>query len=119
MRPSLVAAVLFLLGCQGPAPNRPSTEPEVGVATDSATLRQRQLAAITARFLATQDTINGQFNLPGRFQVINGTPGFARNIMLLDSQSGRTWVLCTVKDSTTATDSNWCAMSFFGAANPP
>lgn len=42
----------------------------------------------------------------GRYQIVNGTPTYARNIMLLDTQTGRTWVICSARDSTAA----WCSM---------
>lgn len=31
----------------------------------------------------------------GRWQVVNGTPEFAKNIMLLDTWTGQTWVYCS------------------------
>ena len=40
----------------------------------------------------------------GRFQVVNGTPELTHNIMLLDTQTGKTWIICGT--SPTA----WCAM---------
>lgn len=50
----------------------------------------------------------------GRYQIVNGLPSMARDIMLLDTKTGRTWILCTTKDSTATTDSNWCSMKQFG-----
>jgi hypothetical protein len=41
----------------------------------------------------------------GRFQVVNGTPDQARNIMLLDSTTGDTWVACA--DAETR---GWCRL---------
>lgn len=32
----------------------------------------------------------------GRYQIVNGTPELSKNIMLLDTQTGRSWVSCTV-----------------------
>lgn len=55
----------------------------------------------------------------GRYQIVNGTPGFARNIMLLDTRTGRSWVTCESKDAGTATSTNWCAMVQFGNAATP
>ncbi|WP_310569323.1 hypothetical protein [Gemmatimonas sp.] len=54
----------------------------------------------------------------GRFVIVNGTPELARNIMLLDTQTGRTWIACTAKD-VGSTDSNWCSMGFAGRADAP
>lgn len=55
----------------------------------------------------------------GRFQVVNPTPEFAKNVMLLDTESGRTWILCTTSDTATATDSNWCPMAIMGEELAP
>lgn len=41
----------------------------------------------------------------GRYVIVNGTPELTRNIMLLDTVTGRTWIICTV-DGTAA----WCFM---------
>jgi hypothetical protein len=45
----------------------------------------------------------------GRFQIVNGTPEQARNIMLLDSMSGESWIVCTDEESGTG----WCQMPRF------
>lgn len=42
---------------------------------------------------------------PGRWQVVNGTPDMTRNIMLLDSTTGETWVTCSSEDGR-----SWCYM---------
>jgi hypothetical protein len=61
----------------------------------------------------------------GRFQIVNGTPEFAKNIMLIDTQTGDSWIACAgsseaalvikasgEKDGTyqvpAGTDSRWC-----------
>jgi len=45
---------------------------------------------------------------PGaRWQIFNGTPEMAKNIMLLDTVTGQTWILC--HDSKTNAD-GWCNM---------
>lgn len=49
---------------------------------------------------------------PGRYQIVNGTPQITRNIMLLDTQVGRSWVICSMRDST----SGWCPMPIGDAA---
>lgn len=41
----------------------------------------------------------------GRWQVVNGTPDMARNIMLLDSVTGQTWIACTGEAG-----NSWCYM---------
>jgi hypothetical protein len=46
----------------------------------------------------------------GRYQIVNGTPEMTRNIMLLDTEMGRTWIICTLGDSSTG----WCPMSVAG-----
>jgi hypothetical protein len=50
----------------------------------------------------------------GRYQIVNGTPEMARNIMLLDTQTGQTWAVCLVdnKDS-------WCAMHRYQEGEKP
>jgi hypothetical protein len=45
----------------------------------------------------------------GRFQIVNGTPEMTRNIMLLDSTSGESWIVCTDEGGT----SGWCQMTRF------
>ena len=42
----------------------------------------------------------------GRYQIVNGTPEMARNIMLLDTATGKTWVYCGDSDKVGA----WCPM---------
>ena len=42
----------------------------------------------------------------GRYQIANGTPEMTRNIMLLDTQTGKTWIICEGADGTA-----WCAMN--------
>lgn len=66
------------------------------------------------------DSDGDQIDRPGRYRVVNGTPQFARNIMLLDTETGRTWVLCETRESNVPTNTNWCAMTMYGtAAIPP
>ena len=43
---------------------------------------------------------------PKRYQVINGTPHLARNIMLLDTVKGETSILCQASDNSI----RWCPM---------
>jgi len=43
---------------------------------------------------------------PGRWQIVNGTPEQAGNIMLLDSATGQTWVICTDEQGTRI----WCSL---------
>jgi len=40
----------------------------------------------------------------GRWTVVNGTPEYAMNIMLLDTATGDTWLKCGDKDGVTY----WC-----------
>lgn len=42
----------------------------------------------------------------GRYQIMNGTPELTRNIMLLDTWTGDTWIICGNKDGPTG----WCVM---------
>lgn len=56
-----------------------------------------------------QPVVGGAPN--GRFQIVNGTPEMTRNIMLLDTFTGDTWILCTTEGAT-----GWCRMPRSGAA---
>ena len=58
--------------------------------------------------------LEAQATQTGRFQVVNGTPAYARNIMLLDTWTGRTWIACETKLTWTQTNTNWCAMEPIG-----
>src|ERR1700722_7074417 len=40
-----------------------------------------------------------------RYQIVNGTPEMTHNIMLLDTQTGKTWIVCTIDK-----EDSWCAM---------
>jgi hypothetical protein len=42
----------------------------------------------------------------GRFQIVNGTPTMSRNIMLLDTWTGDTWITCG--EAPTA----WCPIQY-------
>jgi hypothetical protein len=42
---------------------------------------------------------------PGRYQVLNPAAPMMRSVMLLDTATGDTWVLCEVGN-----ESNWCDM---------
>lgn len=43
---------------------------------------------------------------PGRFQIVNPTPQYLRNVMLIDTVTGESWVSCTSKDD----QAGWCAL---------
>lgn len=49
----------------------------------------------------------------GRFQVVNGTPTMARHIMLVDTTTGETWLICDSRDGRTG----WCPMPAFDSAS--
>ena len=61
----------------------------------------------------------GRLNLStkdiGRYEVINGTPGMTRNIMLIDRKTSSTWLFCDIDSS-----SAWCPMGkdFLGEQMP-
>ena len=42
----------------------------------------------------------------GRFQIVNGTPDLTRNIMLLDTETGDSWIICVTTDNA----DGWCRM---------
>ena len=93
----LSLALLALLGC-GRSPKE---------AEEVADLKSR-LNVMEAR---TSDV--------GRFQIVNGTPAFAHNIMLVDTKTGRAWIACNSKDSLQTTETNWCAMRHEGTGTVP
>jgi hypothetical protein len=41
----------------------------------------------------------------GRYQVVNGTPELSKNIMLLDSATGQSWIICNGDNG-----AQWCRM---------
>jgi hypothetical protein len=45
----------------------------------------------------------------GRFEIVNGTPDMARNIMLLDTWTGDSWEKCSSTDN----DDGWCPLPQF------
>ena len=52
----------------------------------------------------------------GRYQVVNPTPAYRRDTILLDTATGHTWITCTIQDNDgkpiPGTESNgWCEMS--------
>jgi len=51
----------------------------------------------------------------GRFTIVNGTPDQARNIMLLDTLTGESWITC--QDRTDGT--GWCHMFRSNAGTTP
>jgi hypothetical protein len=42
----------------------------------------------------------------GRWQIVNGTPEMAHNIMLLDTETGDSWIICGDPKITV----DWCSM---------
>lgn len=44
------------------------------------------------------------FAADGRWQIVNPTPSVARDTMLIDTQTGETWILCVNEEG----GSNWC-----------
>lgn len=59
----------------------------------------------------------------GRFQVFS-SPASPQAVILLDTQNGRAWLMCSTKDDSaitarTVVTQNWCAMNFIGTAPRP
>lgn len=59
----------------------------------------------------------------GRYQIF-ASPASPQAVVLLDTQTGRTWLFCNTKSDSavsakTTVDNNWCAMHFLGAAPRP
>jgi hypothetical protein len=64
-------------------------------------------------FATAQQKPSGE---PGRYQVVNGRPDMVRTIMLLDTVTGETWVICADTDGNMA----WCKMPRTNSsASPP
>lgn len=54
--------------------------------------------------LAALLVVGPAFAGDGRWQVVNPTPSIVRTIMLLDTQTGETWIICKSDKGS----SNWC-----------
>jgi hypothetical protein len=54
-------------------------------------LQQKQSAGPTPRPITSQQNV--------RYQVVNGSPEFVGNTMLLDTETGRTWIKCAINVS--------------------
>lgn len=50
--------------------------------------------------------VQAQSGQPGRYQIINGTPAMAQNIMLLDTATGQSWITCNNEKGGTG----WCLL---------
>jgi hypothetical protein len=56
-------------------------------------------------FTQTRTAITSGVN--GRWQIVNGTPEMSRNIMLLDTQTGDSWINCTSASG----QNDWCVIT--------
>ena len=56
-------------------------------------------------FTQTRTAITSGVN--GRWQIVNGTPEITRNIMLLDTETGNSWVTCNGPHGETY----WCVIT--------
>ena len=52
----------------------------------------------------------------GRYTIVNGTPSMARNIMLLDTITGATWLVC---GDPKGEANGWCPLSRSFSAGAP
>jgi hypothetical protein len=57
------------------------------------------------QFVAPAGAAIGTIPTTGRFQVVDPTPDIVRNVTLLDTATGETWLLCNGKDGTV-----WCVV---------
>jgi hypothetical protein len=48
----------------------------------------------------------------GRFQIVDGTPEYAMNIMLIDTWTGNSWQTCRDSNGT----DGWCPLPLFNSA---
>src|SRR5438876_808316 len=88
-----LAATLALFGASGCVPAQQDAATAAALA---------KLQAEVSAIRQAQDKASP----PGRFQVVNGTPSMTRNIMLLDTQTGQTWIFC----SDPKIGGGWCDM---------
>ncbi len=77
------------------------------------------LAACSVPHADAQQATSGS---DGRYAVVPNAA--AANIILVDTQTGRTWLMCNTKSDSTLSrqvvvDNNWCAMRVFGTATRP
>jgi hypothetical protein len=56
-------------------------------------------AAVTAGLVVAQSAAPTQASSAQRYEIVNGTPDLAANIMLLDTTTGESWVICSSPDS--------------------
>ncbi len=101
---SVLLSAFVLASCE-----RHEVDPQLAAKIDA---QAKQIAEMQAALKA----LPASLPKGARFQVMNGTPQFARNIMLVDTESGRVWVVCETKGQQTSTSTNWCAMDFFGTS---
>jgi hypothetical protein len=47
----------------------------------------------------------------GRYQIVNPVPEGVHNTMLLDTVTGRTWIICTLTDVQGTESNGWCDMT--------
>jgi hypothetical protein len=105
-------AALSACAGPGPVPTVPAL-PDQGLA-NKVDAQGRQLAEIQAAVRAVASS-----SRTARFQVTNGTPEMSRNIILVDTQTGKTWLLCGTKDQESIVNTGWCAMNFYGSGSAP
>jgi hypothetical protein len=87
------------------------------------TIRRLNLVAVTVAivlscvFLSAQSRSGAQASQPvqhqenARYQIVDGTPELAANIMLLDTWTGESWEVCHNSDG----ESGWCPMPRFNS----
>jgi hypothetical protein len=77
----------------------------------------KKMKALEARVDELQQKVTATSRVEvGRYQVVNPTPQFIRNSILLDTVTGHTWITCTIQDEDgkpiPGTESNgWCRMT--------
>lgn len=94
LRPA-TALLIVLSGCGSDWRSR--AKPADAGVPGAAVSERLELARLEA------EEIRGRVSV-GRFQVINGSPSTTRNIMLLDTSTGNTWVICNGPNDETT----WC-----------
>ena len=53
---------------------------------------------------------NIQDGFHGRYQIVNATPTFRGSTMLLDTDTGTSWLVCEYANKDRTTETGWCLM---------
>lgn len=77
-----------------------------GIATRTDQKAQKSLTPSDVR--EAQKSL-GAKGWPGRYQIVNPTPQYVGRTMLLDTETGATWIVCGKSDALVRA---WCSIGF-------